>query len=128
MQFTYKPEGADPRSWEFKPERMLSPECIEIEKRTGWDFSVWLERFKNANMLAIHAYLFVMLRREIHALKWDDVSFCIDEISFEPTPDELSEARARLEAKRDDEGLSEGEEAMLAQFVADGVELPAPKD
>lgn len=127
MQFTYKPEGADPKSWEFKPERMLSPECIEIEKRTGWDYSEWLDRFKHANMQAIHAYLFVMLKREIHTLKYDDVSFCIDDISFEPSADELSEVRANLEEKRDGEGLSESEASTLAKLVEDGVELPAPK-
>ena len=128
MQFTYKPEGAEPKSWEFKPERMISAECIEIEKRTGWDFSDWLERFKKANMQAIHAYLFVMLRREIHTLKYDDVSFCIDDVAFEPTPEEISERRAQLEEKRDAEGLDPQEESFLAKLIEDGVELPAPKD
>lgn len=128
MQFTYKPEGAEPKSWEFNPERMISAECIEIEKRTGWDFAEWLERFKRANMGAIQAYLFVMLRREIHTLKYDDVTFCLDDIAFEPTPDELAEARAQLEEKRDTEGLDEGEKAMLAKFIEDGVGESAPKD
>ncbi len=128
MQFVYKPEGAEQKAWDFKPEKMLSAECIEIEKRTGWDYAEWLERFKAANMGAIQAYLYVMLRREVHGLKYDDVSFCLDEVGFEPTAEELSDARARLEEKRDAEGLSAGEAGMLAKFVEDGVELPAPKE
>lgn len=129
MQFTYKPEGADPKSWEFRPERMLSPECIEIEKRTGWDYSEWLDRFKRANMQAIQAYLFVMLKREFHTLRFEDMpEFCIDDISFEPSADELSDVRATLEEKRDGEGLTESEASTLAKLVADGIELPAPKD
>jgi hypothetical protein len=128
MQFVYKPEGVEPKSWEFKPERMLSAECIEIEKRTGWDYSDWLERFKRANMGAIQAYLYVMLRREEHGLKYDDVSFCLEEVAFEPSPEELSDARARLEEKRDAEGLTDSEASTLAQLVADDVPLPAPKD
>lgn len=128
MLFVYKPEGAEPKSWEFKPEKMLSAECIEIEKRTGLDYSDWLDRFKRANMGAIKAYLYVMLRREVHGLKYDDVSFCLEEVAFEPSPEELSEARARLEEKRDGEGLTDSEASTLAQLVADDVPLPAPKD
>lgn len=128
MQFTYKPEGAEPQSWEFRPEKMMSVECIEIEKRTGWDFAEWLERFKAANMGAIHAFLFVMLKRTRPTIKYDDVRFCLDDISFEPTPAELEEARERLEAKRDAEGLDEAEAGLLAKFIEDGVGLPDPKE
>ena len=128
MQFVYKPEGAEPKRWDFVPEKMMSVECIEIERRTGWDFGEWLERFKRANMGAIHAYLYVMLKRELPGVKYDDVRFCLDDVAFEPSPDELSEARARLEEKRDGDGLDDGEAAMLAKLIKDGVEMPAPKD
>ena len=132
MKFVYKPEGAEPQSWDFNPNKMINAECMEIERRTGWDFADWLQRFHRSNMTAITAYLYVMLKRETPGIKYDQIVFSIDEVDFEQTEAELAETRRFLEAKRDAEGLEAGEQLALDKITADGIVAaevePAPKD
>ena len=129
MKFVYKPEGTEPKKWDFAPRKLLVAELIEIEKRTGLAFEEWSQRFRSSSALAIHAYLYVMLKRELPTLKWDDLSWTMDEVDFELGDDEASTARAALEAKRETaEGLTGDEAALLESLVADGVQLPADDD
>ena len=130
MKFVYAPDGVDPMSWEFDPNKMINAECIEIERRTGWDFAEWLERFKRANMAAVTAYLYVMLKRETPGIKYESIQFTMSDFNFEPTDEELAEARHNLEAKKAGEGLTDLEETALTELIAAEVKPvePAPKD
>lgn len=127
MKFVYSPEGAEPQTWDFNPDKMLNAECMEIEKRTGWDFVDWLARFKRGNMTALTAFLYVMLRRQHHGLRWEDVRFTIDDVDLVPSDDELAEAMAHLQSIPEADRTPDEQEALNA-LVRDGVEPATPKD
>ena len=77
----------------------------------------------------IHAFLWVLLKREIPTLRADEVDFMDDEIDVDLTDDEAREAYNRLTAQ---ESLDDDEVAALAELqerFADGVpEEAGPKE
>jgi hypothetical protein len=118
MQFVYKPEGADPITWDFDPTRLMSPEVETIERHTGLTFMQWVEGVGNGSFLAFHGLLYVLLKRTSPTLKWTDVQFCMADIDMVMSAEEEDDLIARLTAKRDAEGLDSTEEAYLAQVEA----------
>lgn len=122
MKFVYTPEGAKPKSWDFKPEKLMNVECEAIERRTGFAFGDFVDAIGKGSMLAIHGLLWVLLKRENPTLAWDAVQFCLDEIDFEAEDGERAEARTLLEEKAAGEGLSELEQLTLDQLINDDIE------
>lgn len=119
MLFTYTQEGAETKSWEFAPQKLMNVEAEVIERHTGMTFGQWSDAVGNSSMLALHGLLFVMLKREIPTLKWDDVQFSLSEIAFEYSEDEKAEIRGVLHAKRDKGTLTADEAEALAE-IGDG--------
>lgn len=121
---TYQPEGVEtPKEWDFKPGRMLSPEMGAIEKHTGMLFPEWVEKFQRGSTLAIHAFLYVMLKRENPTLKFDDVVFCLDEVSFDLSDEEAVRYATALAALPE---RTPEEQAQLDDLIAKG-HAPAPE-
>jgi hypothetical protein len=88
MKFVYAPEGAEPKKWDYNPNRMMSPEAEAIERHTGMTFGEFLQKCGQGSFLAIHGLLYVMLKREYPTLKFDEVQFCLDDVDFEPDDDD----------------------------------------
>jgi hypothetical protein len=83
-KFIYKPEGADPLSWDFDPDKMKSSELIAIEEATGWTAAEWGDAAERGSVKAVNALLWVMLRRDRPGLDLDQVpDFDMTEIDFE---------------------------------------------
>ncbi len=131
MKFVYKPEGAEPQSWPFQPNKLMSPEAEAIERHTGMTFGQWRDAFFDRSVLAMHGFLFVMLKRAHPTLKWDEVVFCLDDIDIEFADEDQIEARDRLAARvTAGETLDDDEAATLAALVEEfgpAPEDPAPK-
>lgn len=113
MRFVYKPEGAEPKSWEFNPNKLMNVEAETIEKHTGMTFGDWTQKVRGGSILAIHGLLYVMLKRSTPTLRWDDVQFCIDDIDFEIDDDDAEKAIANLEREQAESGLSEEDAELL---------------
>lgn len=124
MQFVYKPEGADPKAWEFRPEKLMSPEAEAIERLTKMTFGEWTRAVRGGSMLALHGLLYVMLKREYPTLKWDEVQFSLSEVDFELTDEETAELRTELEAKDAAGELNADEREFLEQLRAETPEPP----
>lgn len=123
MQFIYKPEGADPKTWEFKPTKMLSVEAEAIEDVTGWTYTEFGEKFMAGSTKAYHALLWVLLRRSTPGLKYDAVQFAMDEISIDYSDEEK---RALVAAMREaGDSLDEEQRAHLEALLAE-VDVPEP--
>lgn len=118
MKFVYKPEGADPREWEFDPARLMSPEVETIERHTGFTFQQWVEAIGDGSFLAFHGLLYVLLKRTTPTLKWTDVQFCMADIDMSMSAEEEDDLIARLIEKRDSEGLDPSEAKYLEQIQA----------
>lgn len=114
MRVTYKPEGADPRVWTFRPGKLMNVEAEEIERVTRLDFSAWTQKLPPlaVNMTALHGLLYILLKRDIPTLKYDEVQFSADELDYEL---ELDEKQAAADALR--KALSDGD--VDAADVAD---------
>ncbi len=83
MKLRYAPEGVAPREWEFDPLKLMSPECMVLEKLTGMDYATeFTSAVSRGNMSAIHALLYVYLKRSHPTLKADEVQFSLSEIDF----------------------------------------------
>lgn len=129
--FVYAPEGAEPQRWDFDPTRLMSPEAEAIEHHTGMTFGDWITAIQNLSVTAMHGFLYVMLKRKNPRLKWDEVQFCLADVSLEASDGERSEQRRTLEGMREAGNLNALGEAALAKLIEDGVELPdedAPKE
>jgi hypothetical protein len=116
-RFVYKPEGRDPMSWDFQPDKLMNPEAEAIERHTGMTFGEWVQALGKSSMLALHGLLFVMLKRDRPTLKWDDVQFSISEIDMEMSDEESAEALGALEVRMaNGETLSAEESALWARL------------
>ncbi|MER6198027.1 hypothetical protein ABT234_11765 [Streptomyces sp. NPDC001586] len=90
MYVVYQPEGSDePKRWAYNPRRMLSAERERIEKLTGRDWSDFTGAVMKGNSLCRRALLFVFLKREHPATRFEDVDFAWDELRLEHTRGEL---------------------------------------
>lgn len=133
MQFVYKPEGAEPRKWPFDPNKLMSPEVEAIERHTGYAFGEWIDQVGRGSFRAIHGLLYVLLKRTHPTLKWDEVQFCIEDIDFEMSAEEMRDARKALEARAADGPLNDADAAALRELVEktdfeDDAPLVTPED
>lgn len=108
MRFTYTPDGADTREWEFAAGKMRSRDAEDIERVTKMPFrGGFIEALLDGSVLAQRALLWVYLRRDIPALKFDQVDFALDEVDLTFDDAEIGEALAGLHAERVKGTLSE---------------------
>lgn len=127
MQFTYRPDGAEAKVWEFKPNKLMSPESEAIERLTGWTFPEWQEYLDRGSVRAFHALLYVFMKRDIPTLKYDEVQFSMSEVELDLDQGEKDEIVARLrERAAAGEMLTEGEAAVLSVLGGDTVIDVAP--
>ena len=124
VKLTYAPEGVDPKAFEFEFERLLTPEVIAVEKLTGMTFGQWRQAVYDESMIAVHALLWVLLKRETPTLKPDQVQFAMADVVFDV---DLSDAEARevIERLRKQDTLPDDEASYLAELearFADGAE------
>lgn len=101
-------QGEEVKSWDLSFGQVMSPERITIEKLTGihsWD-DIQNQFWANSTPV-IHAFLYVLLKRDTPVLKPADVVFCDDDYTLEPNDAEallfLAAAEASDEAKNDPE-------------------------
>lgn len=119
MKFVYKPEGAEPRTWPMQLNKLMNPEAEAIEKHTGMTFGQFQEALENDSVLAIHGFLYVMLKREQPTLKWDEVQFCLDDVDLELDEQDKIESRDYLLAEAKTRELTNAEQAMLDAFITE---------
>ena len=113
MKFVYKPEGADPKVWDFKPNKLMNVESEKIEDLTGWTYQEFGEKFMMGSTKAYHALLYVFLKRETPTLKYDQVQFAMDEIEVEFGDEEKI---ALVDAMREAEAAGQLDDDELAQL------------
>lgn len=127
MQFVYKPEGVDAegwKRWEFAPDRLLSPEAVAIERLTKLTFAEWEDAALRGSVSALHAFLYVMLKRDNPTLKPAEVVFSMKEIDLDLDDEETEAAIRNLEAQAAVEPLSPESEALLATLRAQHQSVP----
>lgn len=123
IKVTYKPEGVEPKVWRVDPSRDIkASEYIAMQKVSGLrgmeDLSEGLAR---ADVLAIKALLWLLLKREMSTLSWDLLDFTLDEVDIDSDM-EPGEVLRRLEALEAQGTLSEAGEAALKRLREQGVE------
>lgn len=123
IKVTYKPEGVEPKVWRVDPSRDIkASEYIAMQKISGLrgmeDLSEGLAR---ADVLAIKALLWLLLKREMSTLSWDLLDFTLDEVDLDSDM-EPGEVLRRLEALEAQGTLSEAGEAALKRLREQGVE------
>lgn len=99
----YKPEGVPEdrwQRWDIDPERMLSSELELIEDTTGLTAAEWIDRFSRGSVKAIHAALWVFLRRKDQTLAYESVQFTMGEVDLEGVEDEAAEVKAAPKARK----------------------------
>jgi len=110
VKFVYKAEGVTPREWEFEPAKLMSPECMAIEKLTGLTFQEWAESVKKGSIRSMHAYLWVLLKRENPTLQPKEVQFSPSEVDFQPSDDEIRKVFEAFADKADSDWDDEDRE------------------
>ena len=124
MYLIYSPEGSEePTRWKYNPRKIMSVEREWIERRTERNWSDFTKDVVQGSSLCRRALLYVFLKREHGALKWDDVDFAWDELKLEYSRAELVKIRSTVE----ESASGEQREAVLAQLdeqIADAYEDP----
>lgn len=118
MKLIYTPENGARAEWTFKLGRLLNVEAEEIEKRTGMTFTAWKAAVQSGSMLAMHALLFVLLRRDQPRLAWDQVQFADEDVELEYDLDETIALRDSLKAQLEGDTLDPDAVAGVRNLVA----------
>lgn len=113
MKFIYKPEGANPQSWDFEPNKLMSPEVEAIERNTGLTFMEWVMALEKGSFNAFHGLLYVMLKRTTPTLKWTDVQFCMDDVGWDLDVADMEAMIEMLEKKAREGELTDPEAVQL---------------
>lgn len=120
MRFVYRPDGVEPRSWEFEPAKMMSPEAEAIERLTKMTFVQWQSSVQDGSMLAIRALLWVLLKRSNPGIKFESLEFSMGEIDWELGEQERVDVIRVLTAKQDSgEALTLEEAQLLEELTAE---------
>lgn len=127
-RFVYKPVGGEEKSWEFDPTKLMSPECIAVEKLTGMSYGNAIDAFFDRSMVAAHAFLFVLMKRDMPQLRPSDLTFAYGDYDLESTVEEMREQLDEYdkvpEESRDPQQVRAAE--VLRKLVAEAD--PDPKD
>ena len=134
MKFVYAPEGVDPREWDFDPGKMMNPEAEAIERDTGMTFKNWVDAVMDESTTAVHALLWVLLKRQDPTLRYEQVQFAYDDWDFTMSREEkirvrdelLARLRAGLAVTDEQRELLDDLQAELADVPVD--ESTAPTD
>lgn len=127
MKLTYKPEGAEPKVWIFKPGKLLSAEAEAIEDVTGMSYMAAGEALDTGRMKALRAFVWIFLKRDTPTLRFDQVEICLDDLELDMDDDEKADALAELSTRTN---LSVQQAAALAELNEWAAERPAtdPKE
>ena len=134
MKFTYMPSGADPQEWDYRADRLMNVEAEEIERVTGMRFAAFNTALLEQSSRAIHALLYIMLKRTIPTVKYDEVQFAMGEVELDFTRAEKVEIRDGFRRRLAEGGLStedvETIEGLLVELDREiGAEVdPEPAD
>ncbi|MFD4660838.1 hypothetical protein ACFWP2_35075 [Kitasatospora sp. NPDC058444] len=127
MYLVYEPEGSDePQRWKYQPTKLMSAERERLEKLTGRDFSAFTQAVLAGNSLARRALLFIFLKRQHPATRFDDVDFAWDELRLELSRAELEQVREQAA----ETAPADQRAAVLAQLdkeIAEAYEDPEGK-
>lgn len=93
MWFTYKPDGGEEQSWWFDPNKVDSTDAEAIERKTGWDWAEFGQHLLKAGVTARKALLWVHLRKTHPGIKYEAITFTLDEIELEYSTEELERLR-----------------------------------
>ena len=122
IRFTYKPEGADVRTWTVDPLRGIrASEYIALQKASGIrGVQDLMEGLAATDMLAIKGLLWLLLKRTMATLSWDSLDFTLDEIEID-SDEEPGEMLRKLEALEAQDTLNEVGETALRRLREQGV-------
>lgn len=127
MKFIYKPEGAEPREWDFKPERLMNAESEAIERVSEMLYPEWTDAVMRGSTTAVHALLWVFLKRSDPTRTYNSVTFCPADYDIVFDDEEKAEYVAAYDAE-----VAAGEAVApeyTAQIEAMRADLPpAPTD
>lgn len=132
MQFVYKPDGVEPRKWDFAPEKLMNVESEAIERVTKMTYTEWGHAVERGSVTALHALLWVLMKRSDPTLTYDAVQFSLAEVDFELSDEESAEALSAMDARvAAGEELSAQEKALydsLRETVANAPVLEAVEE
>lgn len=126
MKFTYTPTGGEPQSWNYDPDKLMTPEAEAIEKVTGMTFGEWTEAVVKSGHRATRALLWIYLKRQRPTLKFDQVSYSMSEVELDMDEQEIRDAIAEIEARLEGGVELSPEQAEALQDLRDSV--PAGDD
>lgn len=97
MYFAYQPdEGSEWTLWEFRPDKMMSPECEAVERRTGMNFTAAAEAARKGSVACRRAFLHVFLKRDHEKLRYEDLTFSFAQVDVRYTEAEYAEMRQQV--------------------------------
>lgn len=101
-KITYTPDDGSVHEWHFDANRLMSAEAEAIERHTGMTFVEFGQKLAMGSAIALHALVWVFLKRENPGVKFADVDFPMGAI--QSAPDEDDRAEAGDEGPKDPEG------------------------
>lgn len=125
MKFTYTPEGAEPRVFDYQPGKLLSPEAEKIEDLTGWSYAEFGQHLMTSSMKAFHALLYIFLKRSNPTLKYDQVIFSFDEVDIAYDQAEAHLMIRGLREAKAKEGIDSDSQVVLDELIEEFGEPPA---
>ncbi len=110
MLVTYKPEGAEPQSWEFNPSKVRTSRAEMIEKRYGHNFNVFTKAIQAGDAKSRRVLLWHLLNLQHPTLRFEDTpDFMFGELEIEYSITEMQKLRRELA----ESALDDSEKEMI---------------
>lgn len=121
MYLVYKPEGGEEQRLKYLPRKMMSVEREVLERRTGKNFTEFTQAVLQGNSVCRRALLWVLLKRQHHILKYEDVDFAWDELTLQYSKQELQAMREEVR-KSGNDAETDQQLARLDEEIADAID------
>ena len=130
FKLTYSPEGIDPKVWVVDLYDLRTSEYEAMQKRSGIrGISDLLAGLQCADMVALKALIWIMLKKSMSDLSWESLDPTPNEVELTDPDENPGVMRAKLERMNANDELNEVGKKRLKQLIAQGVESePEPEE
>jgi len=91
VYISYSPDGGDKQIFRFDPNRIMSPEAEQIERKAGKPYGQAVADAQAGGITSRKAILWVLLRRQHPTLRYEDLNFAWADLELAYTVEELAE-------------------------------------
>jgi len=125
VKVVFTPTNGERREWPFTPDDIDVVDASFIKKQTHLRHGEWKKALLEQDADALHGLLWVLLKGENPMLRWTDVRFRMNEVSFDFDDAEVDALIDALASMPPDQETDADKASLVSMLEEQGVDVSA---